>query len=137
MIQKESSLVKLFWLAYLPVIFWMGVIFYLSNQPGVGGNSYNLIVYTERKIAHVGEYFILTLLLVRCGWLKNLRPARIIFSAMFVALLYAATDEWHQLYIPGREGKLTDVGIDFVGIVIAAVLVSFILRWKQSRVVLN
>ncbi|HEY8449741.1 MAG TPA: VanZ family protein [Bacillota bacterium] len=40
-------------------------------------------------------------------------------TAWLLATLYAATDEWHQRFVPGRTGSLTDVGIDAVGALLA------------------
>ena len=40
---------------------------------------------------------------------------------MFVQILgtlYAASDEWHQLYVTGRAGRMSDVLIDSLGIFI-------------------
>jgi VanZ family protein len=34
-----------------------------------------------------------------------------------IALLYAFSDEWHQSFVPGREGALRDVGIDALGVI--------------------
>ena len=39
-------------------------------------------------------------------------------SAVAVAVLYAATDEIHQLFVPGRAGRFSDVCIDTLGAVI-------------------
>ena len=38
----------------------------------------------------------------------------ILFSAI-VCVLYAATDEIHQLFVPGRGGQIRDVLIDSIG----------------------
>jgi VanZ family protein len=46
----------------------------------------------------------------------------VILSAT-LSLLYAFSDETHQLFVPGREGKLSDVGIDAIGIAIGVIVV--------------
>ena len=39
-----------------------------------------------------------------------------------VSLLFAASDEWHQTFVPGRGGTIIDVGIDLIGITLAAII---------------
>ena len=81
---------------WLPVLVWAGVIFTLSSIPslnsGLGGWDYVL-----RKLAHMAEYAILALLLVRAtgsyAW------------AFALAVAYACTDEVHQLFVRGRHGS--------------------------------
>ena len=34
---------------------------------------------------------------------------------MFICLFYAVTDEYHQMFIPGRGSSVSDVLIDFGG----------------------
>lgn len=76
------------------------------------------IDYPVRKLAHMTEYGILCLLacaFVR-GYSGNWKVCGI--SAVAVAALYAATDEIHQLFVPGRAGRFPDVCIDTLGAVI-------------------
>ena len=67
-----------------------------------------------RKIAHFSIYLILgvlVILLINCykmGW-------KSVLAALLVCLLYAISDEIHQLFVPGRAGMVMDVGIDFLG----------------------
>ena len=51
------------------------------------------------------------------------RPRAYVTLAAGLSLLYAFSDETHQLFVPGREGKLTDVGIDAIGIAIGVIVV--------------
>lgn len=122
--------------AWLPVILWMSVIFYFSHQPAdksselsdqVSNLILNLILmldikYTQymfyiRKIAHFVTYFVLGFLMLRAFYLrKNFKNKHVLFAFM-ICLLYAISDEIHQLYIPGRSGEIRDVVIDTVGAV--------------------
>ena len=75
------------------------------------------IVYLIRKLGHWSEYFILGILLMRA--LKphiSRRPAlrRMVWSIL-LATLYAATDEYHQMLVPGRSANPFDVVIDSFG----------------------
>jgi len=98
-----------------PVFAWAGFIFYLSSIPYLEtGLPYDFLL---RKIAHISEYFILTLFLYRA--FKNtftLKPLRLFVYPATTAVLYAVSDETHQLFVPGRGGSPRDVFIDAIGI---------------------
>lgn len=115
---------KLIWL-WGPWAAWCGLIFCLSHIPdlGTGLGVYDLIL---RKFAHVAEYAILCALSWRA--LAGSKPAStnqlLGFSVAF-SLAYAAGDEFHQSFVPGRGPSVVDVLIDGVGIAVAA--------WWQRR----
>ena len=94
---------------WLPVLVWAGVIFAFSSIPslssGLGG--WDLVL---RKLAHMTEYAILAVLLVRAIGSYT--------GAFALAVAYAATDEVHQLFVRGRHGAPLDVAIDAVGALI-------------------
>lgn len=98
---------------WLPVAAWAALIFFLSSIPSLstGLGTWDLVV---RKAAHLTEYAILGALLVRALD----RPA----AAAALAIAYAATDELHQHFVPGRTGAVVDVLIDAVGVVVGIVL---------------
>ncbi len=54
-----------------------------------------------------------------------------------VCLLYAASDEIHQLFVPGRSGEVRDVMIDFsgavLGIALSMLVFLLICRIKKKR----
>jgi VanZ family protein len=52
------------------------------------------------------------------------RPTYAWLLAGLVALAYAGSDEWHQLFVPGRHGSFRDVAIDALGIAGAYALMS-------------
>jgi VanZ family protein len=103
------------WFALLTVILWAGAIFSFSAIPNLhSGLSRDLLL---RKIAHVTEYFILACLLYRtltvsCGWKKS----RIFLIVSLLCLLYASSDEAHQLLVEGRNAAVFDVMVDFAGV---------------------
>ncbi|MGD0884592.1 MAG: VanZ family protein [Thermodesulfovibrionales bacterium] len=125
---------------WLPVISWMGLIFWMSTEtfsaentsliigpvllflvPGISSQDQNMIHGLIRKSAHVTEYFVLGLLLFRAfrGGSKESRTLRWSLSSVLVVLLYAASDEFHQSFVPTRTASLIDVGIDTMGGIIA------------------
>ena len=70
------------------------------------------IEYPIRKAAHATEYAVLALLFF--GALTFRGKKRYLFS-WSLAVIYACTDEFHQLFVPGRAGRLFDVGVDSLG----------------------
>jgi VanZ family protein len=98
---------------WMPVAAWAALIFVLSSIPSLstGLGTWDLVV---RKAAHVTEFAILGALLVRALD----RPA----AAAALAIAYAATDELHQHFVPGRTGAVFDILIDAVGVVVGIVL---------------
>jgi VanZ family protein len=78
-----------------------------------------------KKGLHAAGYAVLALL-----WHRPLARAGIRWPALValvVAAAYAALDEWHQTFVPGRHGHLSDVAIDVAGAVAA-------LGWTRARV---
>lgn len=104
------------------------------------------VSYPVRKLAHFSEYVLLGLLalgallqarrLIACSrrmdngadvpclafsWVPAL-------LAMAFSLVYAVSDEVHQLFVDGRSSQALDVGIDFAGAALAVVIASLIMR---------
>lgn len=121
--------------AFSVLILWMGVIFLFSSMPGESpASDMPLLLLFERKGAHIFEYVVLSMLAFNAFRL-SFRNGRSRFFAMLAAglsLLYAFLDETHQLFVPGREGKLADVGIDAVGIAFGMFLVGGFLSRKRD-----
>ena len=98
---------------WLPVVAWAALIFALSSVPdlGTGLGGWDLAL---RKLAHAAEYAVLGALLARATGRAPL--------ALVIGVLYAVTDELHQLAVPGRHGAPLDVAIDAVGVLIGVTL---------------
>lgn len=73
-----------------------------------------------RKLAHFSEYFILYILTYECFKEYNC-PKLIVVSVLF-CFLYASFDEFHQLFVDGRCGQLSDVIIDSSGSIVSCFL---------------
>jgi VanZ family protein len=104
-------------LRWLAVALWMGVIFALSATPSLASPFEPFFDFIIRKLAHIGEYGLLTALLFSALRTHITREGHALFIAVLVAVSYAFSDEWHQTFVPGREGSLRDVGIDALGVV--------------------
>ena len=82
--------------------------------------------HTIRKLAHFAEYCLEGLLLTLCLRVYTRRFVRHISWPLLGGLLTAVTDETIQRYVAGRSSQVTDVWIDFAGVV-AGMLVSLVL----------
>jgi VanZ family protein len=111
----------------LPPLAVMGLIFLGSAQTS-DEQDRALWELLLRKLGHVTEYFVLTLLAWRA--LRELgvrwsQQAQVAGAALF-SLAYAASDEFHQTFVQGRVGTPRDVLIDSIGIVLAC--------WVATRI---
>ena len=88
------------------------------------------------KLYHFIEYFILGGLLA-IAFVKAkpaIIPSKLIwFVAAVLSILYGASDEWHQTFVPGRYATLADWVADVLGS-IAGVLVVYLYYRKKLLV---
>lgn len=89
------------------------------------------IDHPVRKTAHATEYAILGILAFQVFQKKRYR------KSLLTAACYAATDEFHQLFVPGRSGQVTDVMIDTCGAAIGLLLVFLIWTIRQRKSEIN
>lgn len=81
-----------------------------------------------RKGAHCTEYFILGMLLAGACTVEKKR------CPILIGICYAASDEIHQLFVPGRSGQLMDVCIDSAGVILGVLFISGLIRcWKMRK----
>jgi VanZ family protein len=139
-------------LRWLPAAFWMLSIFLFSNQPGGGSGELSRLimgylakvgidfqawfgvhaVFVLRKCAHFTEYMLLFFFLsfaimAHRPWKKTR------WVALILTVLYACSDEFHQLFIPGRVGDIFDVGVDSLGALFGLVIMSLWMRYLVTR----
>lgn len=112
-----------------------GVLGFLENfLNGLGINS-GLTDHIVRKAAHFTEYTVLGMLLTVCAYcFDRFKPYRYTSQIMLAGLSTAVTDEAIQLNVEGRSGMITDVLLDFSGIVtgFAVMLVFFVIYIKNK-----
>ena len=149
-------------LAWLLVILWMGLIFSFSGQtaevsgeisssttakiiaqiyPGFDSLSpdeqaeiIDTAEHLVRKIAHLCEYFILSALLVFALLFNVFLPTNRAILAVLISLVYAATDEIHQLFVSGRACRLSDILIDTCGAAIFAALYLLVVKLFNKKI---
>ena len=85
----------------------------------------NAIEGFVRKGAHMTEYAILAILVY--VWLGRwqLSHRRMACTAAVLTMLYACSDEFHQLFVAGRAGRVSDVLVDSAGAVVGLALFLF------------
>jgi VanZ family protein len=112
---------------WLPVLLYVGIIFTLSSQPHL---QPPLHFVNADKLMHLLEYGGLGVLLARAlrGGMTVLRPARGAVVAIAIGAGIAATDEWYQSFVPGRQSSVYDALADTVGCALAQVAYARIVR---------
>lgn len=112
-------------LSWVLVILWATTIFILSSIPNLKTNLgfWDLIL---RKFAHIFEFAVLTLLLWYAFKNYKLSKSKTLIYSGILAYFYAISDEFHQLFIWARAGRLIDTLIDIVGIIITIILINLI-----------
>jgi VanZ family protein len=118
----NKRLITIVW-RWLPLIAMMAAIFYLSDQakqdiPAFG--TWDLLV---KKGAHFSAYAAL--------YAFALRATRNPWIALALAIVYAASDEYHQSFVMGRNGTVMDVLIDSVGALTAHLTRRW---WQETRI---
>ena len=93
---------------------------------GMPGLAQRLTMHIVRKLAHFCEYLLEGFLLMLCLRVYTRHFFKHVSWPMLGGLLTALTDETIQLFVPGRSGQVTDIWIDFSG-VMTGLLVGLIL----------
>ena len=138
-----------------------GIIFGFSNQNGEtsGGlsrkvtefiveiNPFNKNITEEqkelqienlhpkiRKLAHFSIYTLVGILLMSLCMTYELKNIKRFFISLIFGIIYATTDEIHQLFIQGRSGNFIDVLIDTSGVLFGIILILGIMfLWTHSK----
>jgi VanZ family protein len=129
---------------WLPVLIWMGVIFWMSTGtfsadqtsqfigpllhflfPRLPAQDIDLLHGIIRKAGHVSEYFVLGLIFFRGvrGNSPQRWRLRWALTAMLAVVLFALSDEFHQSWVASRTSSLVDVGIDSAGGVLSQIAI--------------
>jgi VanZ family protein len=123
-----------------PIVRWL--------VPGITDEALGRVVFGVRKTAHVAEYAVLALLCWRArrqttvGQASSLprRPVRSELRpwnwadakfAFVVAVAFAASDEWHQSFVPSRQGSGWDVLLDSTGAALGLIVLWRLGRWRK------
>ena len=88
-------------------------------------------LFVLRKSAHLVEFYLLGFLILNL--FKDYRKIskKMLFICTFLCLIYASSDELHQLFVVGRTAKILDIIIDTLGASFG--IISYYLLYKSSH----
>jgi VanZ family protein len=128
---------------WVALLVWIGFIYFFSTHSFSSAETSRFIVPALkfflpflspeqldvghavcRKAGHVLEYFVLATLAWRALNPDSAAWVRAGVLSMALVLFVAASDEFHQSFVPSRTSALTDVGYDFIGGMAAVVVMS-------------
>lgn len=147
------------------VVVWMAGIFYMSHQSKqqsgsisgqlankihekieiseydkrMKGDDWFIAQYNKllRKSAHFFQYFVLGGLLALAVNRHIDKKIFVFLISLSIGILYAASDELHQVFIPGRSGMISDVLIDSAGVLagsgLLVLVIMFFRRVKRKK----
>jgi Predicted integral membrane protein len=148
-------------IVWIPVVIWMVVIFCFSSQTAgestkVSGKTIQIIaqkVYPQfgektvrqqqlliqnlqhivRKIAHFMEYTILGILVTIAFLPYKIKTRNMFLVSLFGCVLYASSDEFHQMFVPGRGPGVRDVLIDSCGALFGIIIILSITHRNKMK----
>ena len=117
-------------LSIILVLIWMIIIFITSSFNATDSanqsnfivniianifniNNISLLSLIIRKLAHFTEYLILGFLVINMFTKNNINNLYLI--SIILCIIYATSDEIHQIFVPGRACQLRDILIDSIG----------------------
>ena len=105
-----------------PAVAVMAIIFAASATPGPDLPSFGFWDVAAKKGGHLCGYALLAAAFLHAlAYCREISRAQFM-AAVCLAVLYSASDEWHQSFTPGRTPSLYDVGIDTAGALIGAIV---------------
>ena len=127
--EESSNLSNFFVQLFLNARAKLGLFSKLSDTDLLG-----VISTLVRKGAHVTEYIILCTSFLTAFWVSGIRGKWRNIASFVLTFGYACTDEFHQLFVPGRAGRVTDVLIDSAGAFLALLAIHIILYYHKSEI---
>ena len=142
---------KIIW--WVLIVVWCGGIFFHSSMPGHESQRESMFivrvlnrligtavghpvaVITDgmvRKAAHFSEYLVLGCLLFQ-GYCNRSRLWQTALFSFCTGILYAASDELHQHFVPGRNMRLIDLAVDSTGVIAGIFLLIWISGFLRKR----
>lgn len=146
-------------ISWTAVILWIVLIFCFSAQPVYKSNSLskkvtkvvietaekiapkavtkfefdiNRINHLIRKNAHFFVFLVLGILVINVLSRSGRKGVRAIAMALGICVLYAVSDEVHQLFVPGRGAQVKDVLIDSAGAIVGICI--YVLASRVSNI---
>ena len=119
-------------LAWTLTAAWACLIFVLSSIPG--RNLPRIELMTHDKLLHATVYSVLGgLCFLALRATVPIGTGRLIALAVLLAALYGLSDEFHQLFVPGRSADLRDAAADTAGALVGASIALGLMAGKPTR----
>ncbi len=140
---------------WLPIVIWLIMIFIGSTDlmsaqhtsriigpilrwlhPGISPSRIEQVQFVIRKTAHLSEYAVLSLLIFRAlaNMIRSGRFAGAASITLLISSAFAASDEFHQSFVPSRMSSVRDVVIDITGAIFGMTIYwSFVHKRRVSR----
>lgn len=132
---------------WLPVLLWAGFIFLASSDPNpynhIPNRLYSWLWWTKLfgqslifylgGLTHVLEYAILAYLLARALLWRGEFTRGQLLTAFYLVIFYAFTDEFHQVFTPGRAFQIIDLLMDALGVALG--VGAYVLYLKRADVI--
>ncbi|MGF7057841.1 VanZ family protein [Brassicibacter mesophilus] len=157
-LKRQKTIIVLSWIA---VLLWLILIFSLSAQPATQSNGMSKKVteivikkvgklvpidaesdttadlvskfnHFVRKFAHFFAYLILGLLVTNALRRSGMKSSKSFVLSLLFCIVYASSDELHQLFVPGRGGQIKDVFIDSAGAFVGIAVYGAASRLKRA-----
>jgi VanZ family protein len=114
------------YLVYLPLVLYWLLILTLTSLPGYDVPDVKINDKIEHLMAFGGLGFLLNLSL-RIQNKFTLIKKHPAISTILIVSAYAAFDELHQLFIPGRTCDILDWTADTIGVIIGVILMTILI----------
>jgi VanZ family protein len=114
---------------HFPFIAFLLAIFIQSSFPAIELPKSEMI--SVDKIAHMGVFGLLTFLCyVSIIHLQkpNIFTDKPLAWSAIISILYGASDEIHQSFVPNRSSEVQDWAADVLGVIIACVVINYFLK---------
>lgn len=113
---------------YIAMTFLIAVIIFLfSNISTPIGKETGLNLAT---LYHLAVFFAFTFFLTLAIKSKNLNQ-KTIAIVFLISLIYAISDEFHQLFVVGRFASIKDIAIDMIGSSLALLTLKILESFKR------
>lgn len=134
------------------VIVWCTLIFVYSNQNGdiskgtsdkvvnYIGNIFKIkednrekLTFPIRKCAHFFVYFVLGFLIINMFKTFDVKTSHAIIISAIFCMIFAGSDELHQLFIRARTAKVSDVLLDSSASLLGIYLYYLLIRGEYEK----
>jgi VanZ family protein len=111
-------------------VLYMALIFWVSSRPRPSA-----LDETPDLLLHGGAYFVMALLAVRALARGVREPASLgaLVGGVAIAVVYGASDEWHQSFVRERMGSWLDLAFDALGAVAGGVTLAVFWHFRGGR----